>query len=500
MHRSHLILLLLICEVVASAQPLVTNDGLALTVNPGLVLTIEGSFVNQTNGASLGTINNGGTITLTGDWSNNSANTVFSTDAGTVEFIGSSAAQTIGGTDPTGFYNFIANNSFASTPQIILGMDGVVKDSLTMLDGKILLGDFYWTLGTAPGSPGTLIHSGTTASDWMIGGYFTRYFNTSTVADGSLAGLFPVGSANDFRPIYVSCPTTAPSTGGTITLAHNNAITVSNVSFADDILVTRQHDSHWTVSTASVVGGTYNLRAEGTGFGSIGDVADLRLTLPAAVVGTPGVNAGTTSNPQVNRNGITLAQLSNTFHIGSVNKPNSPLPIELLFFDAKLNEDKVLLHWETASELNNDYFLIEKTMDGVLYQPVGKVAGAGNSIQPKTYSLIDHAPNFGVSYYRLKQVDFNGDFSSSDLVAVNYVGHATITIFPNPSSGHLLILCELPEAVVEITNVAGALVYSGQLSRSSNAINIANQAPGLYFARILSGNMSYSEKLILVAE
>ncbi len=310
----------------AASSSLVTNDGLALTLEAALTATMEGGFTNQTN-VSLGTIDNAGTITTTGDWTNNSANTVFSTNTGLVEFIGSTATQTIRGTNSTEFYNLTVNNTYATSPQIYLLVDPIAKNTLTMTQGNIILAGRTLTLGTAAATPGTLSHGGTSADGWMYAGNFIRYFDAATIANGAVAGLFPMGNTGtDFRPFYVSCPSTAPTTGGTITVSHSNATSVSTVSFADDVTVVRRHNSFWTSAPGGgLAGGTYNLRAEGTEIGTIGDVADLRLTLAGGVVGSPGVNAGTTINPQVNRTGLTLANLSNDFYISSVDATSSPL-------------------------------------------------------------------------------------------------------------------------------------------------------------------------------
>ncbi len=112
MYKSGAIVLLLLgATIKANAQNLVTNDGLALTIEAGLTATIQGGgFTNQTNG-STGTVDNAGTITLTGDWTNNSANTVFTTNTGLVQFIGTTGSQTIGGS---------TKQNFTISPSIIL--------------------------------------------------------------------------------------------------------------------------------------------------------------------------------------------------------------------------------------------------------------------------------------------------------------------------------------------------------------------------------------------
>ena len=86
----------------------------------------------------------------------------------------------------------------------------------------------------------------------------------------------------------------------------------------------------------------------------------------------------------------------------------SPLPIELLYFHVNSPDDKsVIATWETASELNNNFFIVEKSKNSLDWEIVGTLKGAGTSTQHLKYSFTDNAPYSGISYYRLKQVDFD---------------------------------------------------------------------------------------------
>lgn len=96
---------------------------------------------------------------------------------------------------------------------------------------------------------------------------------------------------------------------------------------------------------------------------------------------------------------------------------NRPLPISLLRFEGKVQSDRVDLSWTTASEINNDVFILERSSDGTEFSEVTKVNGAGNSTEINEYQTADYFPLSGITYYRLKQVDFDGQFSYSDLIA-----------------------------------------------------------------------------------
>lgn len=97
---------------------------------------------------------------------------------------------------------------------------------------------------------------------------------------------------------------------------------------------------------------------------------------------------------------------------------SAPLPVELVSFDARHNNGKVLLNWVTASEKNNDYFSIERSADGDRFYEIGTISGNGNSNEDLIYKYSDDHPNIGLNYYRLKQVDFDGMISFSDIKVI----------------------------------------------------------------------------------
>jgi len=120
---------------------------------------------------------------------------------------------------------------------------------------------------------------------------------------------------------------------------------------------------------------------------------------------------------------------------------NDPgLPVSLIDFNAKFVTDKVYVNWKTASEINNDYFTVEKTRDKNNWIIVDKVKGAGNSTTIKSYEFVDRNPFDGISYYRLKQTDYNGSFEYSIIKKV-VSSNQTIdaAIYPNPASDILTI-------------------------------------------------------------
>lgn len=115
------------------------------------------------------------------------------------------------------------------------------------------------------------------------------------------------------------------------------------------------------------------------------------------------------------------------------------LPIELVSFDAKIIDNSVHLIWKTASEINNDYFLVQRSKDGSIWETISIKKSQGTSHIESAYELIDANPVVGISYYRLKQVDTNGEFTYSAINSVNNISDLDISMYPIPTKDELTI-------------------------------------------------------------
>jgi hypothetical protein len=163
----------------------------------------------------------------------------------------------------------------------------------------------------------------------------------------------------------------------------------------------------------------------------------------------------------------------------------SPLPIELVSFEANLDHGTVQLDWATATEKDNAYFTVKRSADAVDFRPLLQQPGAGNSQSLLHYSAIDPGPLPGVSYYRLRQTDIDGGSTLSDVVAVVNSADAdqSLVAWPNPANTPEV---ELPLRVsgqlVEIRAMTGALVRSTRLN--GNKLPCDGLAPGTYLLRV----------------
>ena len=181
---------------------------------------------------------------------------------------------------------------------------------------------------------------------------------------------------------------------------------------------------------------------------------------------------------------------------------SSPLPIELVFFSAKENNGIVDLLWETASEIDNDYFTIERSNDGINYEVIENVNGAGNSSQSITYVTKDRSPLNGVSYYRLKQTDFDGQFLYSKIKSVknNSLENSMLSLYPNPVKGNVTLNIKDADTYNFIlVNSVGQKVECKVNKNTDNVFLLTERLPkGVYFINII--NVDYNQVIKLIKE
>jgi hypothetical protein len=161
---------------------------------------------------------------------------------------------------------------------------------------------------------------------------------------------------------------------------------------------------------------------------------------------------------------------------GQINGPDTlgghgSLPVSWLSFSASMKEKMVELTWSTAVEINNDFFDLVRSDDGINYKSIGKIGGNGNSTVVNFYTFLDTDPEPGISYYRLLQVDYDGKQNPSDIVAVfNSAGFYDITevhLSPNPVTSEAKVVFNSRQgnsAIIEIKNANGQICLSQTVS------------------------------------
>lgn len=191
-----------------------------------------------------------------------------------------------------------------------------------------------------------------------------------------------------------------------------------------------------------------------------------------------------------------------------------PLPIELISFTAETNDDGILVNWSTATEINNDYFTIERSSDGEYFEELEYIQGAGNSNFTRSYTYMNINPYEGISYYRLKQTDFDGKYEYFNMVAVEYKANnsfsmSAVNLYPNPvnrtSNPFVTIENLMPEknTSIIIRNMQGIEVY--QLNTITNLQGIVRipialdnrLSEGIYMIIIVQENEMKTEQLVI---
>ena len=172
--------------------------------------------------------------------------------------------------------------------------------------------------------------------------------------------------------------------------------------------------------------------------------------------------------------------------------PPSSLPIDLLSFNAVSENLHVNVNWVTASEVNNDYFTIERSADGQSWEAVQRVNGSGNSTNELNYSWLDTSPHSGVSYYRLKQTDYNGKSETFDAVSVVQSEVKELQAYPNPVSQVTSLLGVDADQPLLVYNTTGVEVTGNVIFSSSTSqkffLDMSQLPRGLYF--VVNGNKS----------
>jgi len=176
----------------------------------------------------------------------------------------------------------------------------------------------------------------------------------------------------------------------------------------------------------------------------------------------------------------------------------NPLPIELVDFTATNNQDEVDLYWQTASETDNDFFTVERSQDASHFTSILTRDGAGNSAEMLSYFDVDKSPLSGVSYYRLKQTDFDGKTSYSGVIKVNRMTNSSdeISVYPNPVNDIVNVSISETDFTINIYSIDGKLIKSVVNKKS---IDMNDFEAGIYQFVVLSAN-NYVLKTIKVVK
>jgi hypothetical protein len=305
---------------------------------------------------------------------------------------------------------------------------------------------------------------------------------------GNAAFGFPTGDAGLFRPVTISAP--AAATDSYTAEYFKAAHPYGGVATYAPGIVKVSTCEYWLLARNV---GTSNVNTTLSWNGSDCTVNDYITDLPTLLVtrwnGTNWINLGNASTTGSVATGTVTSSTTNTFSLNpspitlASTSTLNPLPIQLIDFTAQVFGDKVQLNWATASELNNHYFTVQRSADGVEFEQVGEVAGAGTTTLEKHYQLTDNSPKGGTSYYRLKQTDFDSKFTFSDIISVDMLNKTEFAITPNfGKSGFTATISQVNDYIVSNSMGVIAIIVIG-----SDKIETSSLIPGVYFIRNGSG-------------
>ncbi len=486
--------------------------------------TLQGFYVRDYNTRGVSsTITNNVPFLTSGVWNGTTANNVQAfrngTSIGTVAYtpgsVGDGGSTWIGSGDG-------ANNDWSFQGHI--AEIAVFNTGLSTANNNRVMSYFALKYGISMGinytnSAGTTIYSTT--------GAYTNNIVGITRDDGS--GLIQRQSQirSDSMRIYISTlaasnsanvGTFASDLSHVVVGADNGRMCWSPTTSVDipaGFGITSRIAREWKVTNTNF-GGTFSMdfRLNACAIPTSVNVSDLRLLIDDDGNYTAGTNTAVASgaggitisysNPLITVSGISTSLIASGatrfITLGSVS-PATPLPIELSSFEGICKEDgSVKLDWQTASEINNDYFAIEKTVDGEKFELVGKLKGSGNSHSEKNYSYTDNLTDKPTMYYRLKQTDFDGSFKYSPIITVNCNSDLQqIFVIPNPAKNEITVSNLKPGSEIIILNALGEVMMEFKNTIDPvMKMDVSHLKEGVYYVRSTFSHVSENVKFMIV--
>ncbi len=442
------------------------------TITIGKNLTLSSGTLS----ASWQTINIGGNITGTG--SN------FSAGTGQVVMNGSSSQFITGVT----FNDLIIDNTSGGVTLISHG-NSTVSDSLTLTNGIL----------TTDASDLLILTSTTPYSGGSNSSYVDGPVQNNALSGSHTSFIFPLGNSNKYAPLGIG----SIGSSATFTAQYFRSTHSASTSGISGSAPKASSIEYWTLqentgsSSANV---TLNWKSGASS--GITNVSDITIYFDngggswADLSGTP---TGTTSSGSVTAS-ATSTQLAATpgFFTFGDNTGTNPLPVSLISFTAQYKDNQVILNWSTASEQNNSYFDVERSIDAANWTTIDQVRGHGTTNAFNSYSsmdnLIDAIPS-GTFYYRLKQVDFNGAFAYSMIRSVDVANQPyTFSAYPNPTNSTLNVIWTnntSGNTTVKLVNAIGIIVYeqsAGGMGIIQKQVDLSGLTNGIYYLQIIKEN------------
>lgn len=228
------------------------------------------------------------------------------------------------------------------------------------------------------------------------------------------------------------------------------------------------------------------------------DYKAVGIGLNSLISATLGFGSGTVAGACTGPGGQTVGNLPGNDNGQTSVTVTAMVPINLLSFTAKkVNNEEVMLNWETATEENFKGFDVEASIDGSKFAKIGYVEGRGSNSK---YVMMDRNPFQGVNYYRLKSVDVDGSFVYSDIKAVEITERSKreLAVFPNPFNGGFTLSGLKPGSEIKIHDIKGSVVYTNKTDDSVFRVNVPSLVGGVYNVSVTNSGETISKRLIKI--
>lgn len=471
MKRYYLLITVLLICIISSAQGLKIQSGAELVVSNSTKIVLNGDL----------------------NWTNNGS---FTSHDSELIFTGN-VDQSVCGTTMSNFYDLDIHKTAGD---LIAASNFSVLHELQMNSGELDLKNSVVDLGTT----GTIVNE-TEANRIKVGD-----INNDI---GTIQATCSVNNIDDYNPAGLGVLISTDVNIGTITVVRGHKVHAGSGSFSGNSSVARYYEipnigqldandmvkiHYWQAelngNTEESLG-MYQWVEEGAS-SAWWTPLDGSVDVGSLLVDNTDTPYGTYFDPP---NWYTF----NFTKLFTLSSTDNPLPVEFVSFSGSCNADFVSLIWETASEHNNEKFVVERSVLGDDFEEIGIVLGAGESNEIKSYSFYDTDPKSN-AYYRLKQVDFNGEYKYSDIINVSCsdISEPLFVVYPNPFVSKLnVMVSDLPESkfVLELYTMEGKLVYNEELFAPvegyHKVLDFGNLTPETYMIRVTSGTFTKTYKI-----
>lgn len=476
-----------------------------LSVASGAVLDITGITTMDLNGnfSVANTLDLSGltSMNLAGNFVNNGT----FTPPPTVTFDGTSA-QSISGSSATDFSILEINNTDVGDTDITLNSNFTISNYLDLQDGIIVPGTGTITFNDNAtvrydGVAETTPTGGSNDGSSFVAGPVTK------IGDDDF--VFPIGNGSRYARLGIQPQTGSATDQYTGEYLFNASTTATGAKGGSIVRVSGLE--HWDLTrdngSTSVIPTLF--------FDGTSEVDVLTTLLVAHYTGSAWEDLGRGATSGSASGGtITASSAMTSFSdlaLATEDDADNPLPVEMVYFEASIVKNNVVLEWSTATELNNDFFEVQRSLDGIEFKVLDEVQGKGTTDETQVYYYNDQDPVPGFQYYRLRQIDYDGVFEYSDIIVVEYVPNGSVfkaNLFPNPSiEKELTVELQTNDltspVIVSVLDLGGRILISERFEmgtiKNELVLNVSDLKSGAYLIRIQQRDQVIIAKRALMA-